>query len=181
MADPDKKEVTVRQVDGERFALDHHGQVALTGHECAPPMQHSAQIVHRTPAHQPLVHMVCWGEERACEVEVKGRVLLAGDAEAPVQVRIAHDFTTEHRQRHRVEPVDHTLHVDSQLVRPIHHALQMRTPLQMRFCNPWHLASDYVMEIRLGDRPLVTVHLTGATVATPQPCEDLDPCATGRT
>ena len=178
MPDSEKKEVTLRQLEGEQLSLDHRGEVGLHGSDCAPPMRHTvgAQVVHSTPAHQPLVHMVCWDEERACEVN--GRIVVAGDPAAPVEVRMAHDFTNEHRQHHKVEPVDHTLHVDSALASPIHHALQLRTPLQMRFCNPWHLASDYVMEIRLGDNRLISVRLTGATVATPQPCADDQPCST---
>ena len=58
-----------------------------------------------------------------------------------------------------------------------HHALQMRTPLQVRFCNSWQIASDYTIEIRLGDNRVIGVRLTGATVAKPLPCDDDEPCA----
>ena len=51
-------------------------------------------------------------------------------------------------------------------------AVILRTPLQLRFCNPWHIASDYTVEVTLGERRLWSVRLTGATVATPQPCAD---------
>ena len=178
MSETEKEELTLRQIEGERLALDHQGEFGLHGTHSGPPMQHAvaAQFEHTTPSNQPLVHMVCWDEERACELN--GRIVVAGDDKAPVHVRMAHDFTNEHHQHHRVEPVNHTLHVDSQLAKPIHHALQLRTPLQMRFCNPWHLVSDYVMEIRLGNNQLISMHLTGATVVTPQPCPDDEPCPT---
>jgi hypothetical protein len=57
--------------------------------------------------------------------------------------------------------------METQLADPIHHALQMRTPLQLRFCNPWHVVSDYRMEIHLGENRVISVRLTGATVASP--------------
>jgi hypothetical protein len=62
--------------------------------------------------------------------------------------------------------------VNTQLAQPIHHALQLRTPLELRFCNPWHLVSDYILEINLGNNRVISVRLTGATVATPQPCDN---------
>lgn len=76
----------------------------------------------------------------------------------------------------KVEQFGHTMDVSTALAMPIHHALQMRTPLQVRFCNTWHVASDYVVDIKMGDRSLFSIHLTGATVATPQPCPEEEPC-----
>lgn len=162
---------TILQDDGDRFALDH-GAVALHGAAKQPAIRHDVNggIVHGTAQGQPLVHMVCWDEE-PCAVEVSGRLTLAGDPDAPVAVRMQHEFVNDHHQTHKVEPVDHTLHVDSALAKPIHHALQMRTPLQVQFCNPWHVASDYRVEIHLGQNRVIGLRLTGATVATPQPCE----------
>lgn len=171
---------TISQDEGARFALDH-GQVAVQG-SGGPAVRHEAALIHATPPGQPLVHMVCW-EEEPCEVALKGRVEIAGDPDAPVIARLEHEFVNDHHQTHAIEPVDHTLHVDTSLATPVHHALQMRTPLELRFCNPWHIASDYRMEITLGNNRIIGVRLTGATVATPQPCPDED-CSTepvGRT
>ena len=164
----------VTQNEGDRFAIEHNGGVALYGAEKQPPMQHKfgGQIVHTGTPQQPLVHMVCWDEEDSCHVQVAGSVALTGDSEKPVHVQMRHEFATIHQQTHAVEPMDHTLKVDTQLAQPIHHALQMRTPLQLRFCNPWHIVSDYVLEINLGNNRVISVRLTGATVATPQPCAD---------
>jgi hypothetical protein len=75
-----------------------------------------------------------------------------------------------------VEPIIHGLDVSTELARPIHHAVQMRTPLQVRFCNTWQVASDYTVDIKMGNRSLFSIHLTGATVATPQPCPEEEPC-----
>ena len=49
-----------------------------------------------------------------------------------------------------------------------------RSPLDVRFCNPWHVASDYRVEVNLGQNRVIGIRLSGATVATPQACED--PC-----
>lgn len=161
------KKITVTQLEGERFALDHSGAVGLHGNKLRDPVRHElgAQVIHGTAPQQPLVHMVCWDEDGACEIG--GRITLTGDEQAPVAVRMAHTFDGEHRQVHSLQTALHE---------PVHHALQMRTPLQVRFCNPWHVASDYVLDIRLGERRVISVRLTGATVATPQPCNDDAPC-----
>jgi hypothetical protein len=163
----EEKTVHLRQPAGERLALEQNGAVALYGAAERAPLQHrvSGQVVHGSDPKQPLVHMVNWDEDCACEIT--GRVALVGDEKAPLRVSMAHTFENEHRQAHRIE---------SKLSEPIHHALLMRTPLQVRFCNPWHVASDYSVEIRMGDNRLISVRLTGATVATPQPCADERPC-----
>lgn len=171
MADPETNIIT--QNKGERFAHDH-GNVALHGAKDEPPMEHrfAGEVLHSTP--KPLMHMVCWSEEKNLNLEVAGRLTLAGDEKAPVQVVMHHQFDNELVQSHKVEPLDHALAVQTALARPIHHALQMRTPLQVRFCNPWHVASDYQMEIAIGNTRIISFRLTGATVATPQPCPDDD-------
>ena len=164
----------ITQNEGERFAIEHNGGVALYGAEKQPPMQHKfgGQIVHTGTPQQPLVHMVCWDEEDSCHVQVAGNVVLTGDPDKPVHVHMRHEFANTHQQTHAIEPMDHSLKVDTRLAEPIHHALQMRTPLQLRFCNPWHIVSDYVLDINLGNNRVISVRLTGATVATPQPCAD---------
>ena len=116
--------------------------------------------------------MICWDEDDSCRVEVSGQVKLTGDAAQPIAVQMRHEFANMHRQELRIEPVDHTLNVKTALAQPIHHALQLRTPLELRFCNPWHMVSDYMLEINLGNNRVISVRLTGATVATPQPCND---------
>ena len=148
-------EVILRQPDGEALRLDHGG---------ALKHQVGAELVHSTTAERPLVHMVLWDEN--AKVEFDGRVTLAGDEKQPVHARVRHGFDNEHQQVHRF---------DTALQSPVHHALQMRTPLQVRFCNTWQIASDYSIEIRLGDNRVIGVHLTGATVAKPLPCDD-DAC-----
>lgn len=184
----DEERVTLVQEDNDRLALDH-GAVALHGADDRPAVRHdvTGAVLHGTAPDRPLVHMVCWDEEPcpvqvSGEVAVNGRVALTGDEHAPVVVRMQHEFVTDHHQSIAVEPVDHTLHVDTALAAPMHHALQMRTPLELRFCNPWHVASDYHLEITLGQSRVLGFRLTGATVATPQPCEaDCPPPTTGGT
>jgi hypothetical protein len=168
----------ISQDEGDRFALDH-GTVAVRGIRDEPAVRHevTGAVLHGSPPGQPLMHMVCWDEEPChVDVEVSGRVALTGDAEAPVVVRMQHEFTTDHHQTLTVEPIDHNLHVDSAVASPIHHALQMRTPLELRFCNPWHIASDYRVEVNLGESRVIGIRLSGATVATPQPCNRQDGC-----
>jgi hypothetical protein len=163
----EEKIVTLVQPEGTGFR--HDGQVSLFGDADRPALRHElgGEVVHVTNKDQPLVHMVCWDEDDSCRVEVSGKVTLAGDCEAPVQVRMAHEFTNVHDQTHQIAT---TLH------EPIHHALQLRTPLEVRFCNAFHVVSDYTLEIRTPRGPLASLHLTGATICTPQPCPDETPC-----
>jgi hypothetical protein len=165
MADGETRIIT--QPEGEAFDLRHHGGLALHGQAKLDPLRHrhDGEIAHGSDPDRPLVHMVLWGEDGACEVN--GRVVLRGDPEQPVQVAMRHAFPDEHRQSHAVR---------TGLADPIHHALQMRTPLQVRFCNPWHIASDYTLEINLGRSRVISVRLTGATIAKPQPCDGEEPC-----
>jgi hypothetical protein len=145
--------ITQPETDGERQAFRHAGSA------CDPPIAHQFEggVTHRTE--QPVVHMHLWNED--CVGKLDGQVVVRGDREAPVV--FAHNFVDEHRQAHRIE---------TKLSDPVHHALQMRTPLQLRFCNVWQVVSDYSMGIDVGGRRLIDIRLTGATVATPLPCDD---------
>jgi hypothetical protein len=145
------KTLIVTQPKGDAFVL--------AGSDCEPPINHRFEggVTHRTD--KPVVHMHLWNEE--CVGKLDGQVVVRGDDKAPVVV--AHNFPGEHRQAHRIE---------TGLGEPIHHALQMRTPLQLRFCNSWHVGSDYSIGVDVAGRRLIDIRLTGATVATPQPCED---------
>jgi hypothetical protein len=165
MADGETRVIT--QPEGTAFDISHRGVVAVEGCERSDPIKHrvAGELVHSSTEERPLVHMVLWDEDCACEVN--GRVTVVGDPEAPVQVAIRHGFHDEHRQSHIVKTA---------LADPIHHALQLRTPLQVRFCNTWHLASDYTLDINLGSTRVMSLRLSGATVAIPRPCEDDDLC-----
>ncbi len=169
------KSVIIKQNEDEQFSQKHSGELTLCGTKDENALQHEfgGQVIHKTV--KPLVHMICWEEEQTCGVELSGNVVLSGNKEQPVEVRMSHHFTGTHHQTLEVEPLDHSLKVQTKLSDPVHHALQMRTPLQLRFCNPWHIASDYRVSINMGNSPVLSVRLTGATVATPQPCED-EPC-----
>ncbi len=171
----------IEQQAGDRFALDH-GALALHGADAEPAIRHEVNgaVMHGTAPGRPLVHMVCWDQEDPCPVDVRGTLTVAGDPETPVHLRMQHEFLNDHHQTLAVDPIDHTLRVDTGLAKPIHHALQMRTPLEVRFCNPWHIASDYRLEVNLGNNRVIGIRLTGATVATPQPCEPPCPPADGR-
>jgi hypothetical protein len=166
MAD-ETKTLIVTQPEDEAFRASHRGLVGIHGVEKTLPLQHSVngEVIHSSNAEHPLVHMVLWDEDCACEIN--GRITLAGDAEAPVQAVFHHRFENDHAQ---------TLGFKTALADPIHHALQMRTPLQVRFCNAWHVASDYSIEINLGRNRVIGLRLSGATIARPQPCEEEAPC-----
>lgn len=176
---PDDTDIVIlTQPDDERLRHDHAGVLGLHGEEDAPPVRHRfhGEVDHMVGGAKgrPLVHLVGW-ESEPFPLEVSGRVVLAGDRETPVPVEMSHRFETVHDQHFDVEPLDHTLHVDTGLASPIHHALQMRTPLELRFCNPWHVDSDYTVDVRLGERPLLSINLRGSTRATPEPCDNT-PC-----
>jgi len=161
----------------EKKFVHGHAAISLYGDKDRPPIAHQfeGRLSHSTSAQHPLVHMVCWESEQTCRVDVSGRVLFAGDDKSPIPLKITHYFEGA-RCKLEVEPVKHTLDVSTELARPIHHALQMRTPLQVRFCNTWQVASDYLVDVKMGERSLFSIHLTGATVATPQPCPEEEPC-----
>ena len=149
------------------------GGVALYGDDCRPAIRHgvAAEIVAGSDPKHPLVHMVCWDEKAPHNLEVSGRITLAGDECAPIEARMTHRFENAHHQTHSVEPLDHHLRVRTGVAEPIHHALQMRTPLELRFTNPWRIASDYRIDLQLRGESFVSIQLTGATVAVPQPPE----------
>jgi hypothetical protein len=153
MADSETRNVVVSQPKGVSFAV--------SGNNRQDPLSHrlGGEVAHRTD--QPLVHMHLWNE--ACV----GKIELRGNPDEPIAVD--HRFPDGHRQNHAL---------DTALDAPIHHALQMRTPLQVRFCNTWHVASDYTMGIDFRGQRLIDIRLTGATVATPQPCPESE-CAPG--
>lgn len=161
----DSQEVILRQPDEESLRVQHCGTLRVHGDAKADALQHHVGTELATAPDRPLVHMLLWDEDCACEVN--GRQTLVGDEAAPVHAKLHHVFDSDHHQTHRIETA---------LASPVHHALQMRTPLQVRFCNSWQIASDYSVEIRLGGNRVIGVHLTGATIAKPLPCEDEKPC-----
>ncbi|MDB5671596.1 MAG: hypothetical protein JWO25_2555 [Alphaproteobacteria bacterium] len=132
---------------------------ALSGSETDPPLRHRLGGGVTLGTETPIVHMHLWDEDLV--VKHHGEVVLRGDCEAPVVLE--HRFPDVHHQSHVVR---------TGLAEPIHHALQMRTPLQVRFCNSWHVASDYTIGVELAGRTLMGIRITGATVATPQPCPE---------
>jgi hypothetical protein len=155
----------IKQPEGEAFDVEHCGVVRVQGDAKADALQHkvAGELVHATTPERPLVHMVLWDEDCACEVN--GRMTVVGEKDAPVH--LAHRFENDHSQTHRFE---------TDVARPVHHALQMRTPLEVRFCNTWQVASDYTVEIRLGESRVIGVRITGATIAKPLPCDDKSSC-----
>lgn len=164
----DTRTVILTQPEDDQLHLDH-GAVAIRGATGVPlTHEHAGRVVHETPHGQPLVHMVCWDTDTPCRVKV------AGDPDAPLPVEITHRFEGDHHQTLDVQPMQHTLAVDTALHAPVHHALQLRTPLQVRFCNTWTVESDYTISVRIGNRDLLGIRVQGATTATPQPCDE--PC-----
>lgn len=151
--DIEVEKLIVTQPEGEAFAV--------VGDDDRDPLshRHAGELTHATAPNRPLVHLVCWDEKASCDV--KGRIALVGDEKQPVTVD--HRFPDAHPQTHTIRTA---------LSEPIHHALQMRTPLQVRFCNAWQIASNYTVDIDVAGRRWMTIRLTGATVATPKPCED---------
>lgn len=188
----EEQTVTLKQEKGDELAIRHRGEMAVYGSEKQAAIQH---VIHSSEE-KPIVHMVCWDAEEPCTMDIKGRLMLVGDTKAPIRLQIvqeqpcavdlggrvtvagdeksplrlqmSHTFDNPHVQEHKVV---------SKLAEPIHHALQLRTPLELRFCNPWHIASDYQVELKLADNRLLSVRLTGATVASPQLCADEKLCS----
>ena len=164
-------------IDNVEYEIhEHSGGIALYGDRDREPLQHefAGQLIHRTAPKHPLVHIIGWSSDDTVEINHKGSVELTNSPEAPLNIHMTHEFTNDLHQTHEVTlaPVDHSLSVNTQLHEPIHHALQMRTPLQLRFCNMFLVKSDYNIELRIGDRSLINIRLRGATTVEPQPCDD---------
>lgn len=164
----------ITQPKGERFALDHNG-VSLYGDREQPSIRHTVEgkVAHLTP--EPLVHIICWQEEQACRVGVDAHVTLSGDRERPVEVRVQHHFANDHKQTLTVERFEHAMSVPTSYKQPIHHALQMTSPVELRFCNPWQIDSAYQLEVRTARARLLSIRLQGSTRCTPLPCDDQPP------
>ena len=187
----EESRVTLTQDKSDEFSVHHNGEVAVFGSEKQAAIQHVIQSSEK----QPIVHMVCWDEEEPCAVDERGRVTLAGDEKSPIALKMIQEKPCEVTGTGRVTMVgdeksplrvrmthifedtlvqEHKL--TTHLAEPIHHALQMRSPLELRFCNPWHFASDYMVEVTVADSRMLSIRLTGATIANPQPCSDQKPC-----
>jgi hypothetical protein len=155
------------------------GGLALYGVKDLNPIQHefNGQVIHRTAPESPLVHVVGWSSGDEVEMILSGRVELTNTRETPLHVRLAHEFPEIHRQSHEVTiaPVDHTLKVNTRASDPIHHALQLLTPLQLRFCNVFLVKSDYRIIANVNGATMVDIHLSGETTIIPQPCDDEGP------
>jgi hypothetical protein len=95
-----------------------------------------------------------------------GEVAHTTPPEQPLVHRVCWDETRDVRGRVAVvgdaeEPVT----VDHRF--PDHHP-------QTHTVNAWRIASNYTVDIDVAGRRWMSIRLTGATVATPRPCEDDD-------
>jgi hypothetical protein len=159
----------VTQPEGERFRLALEGpQPDAQG--CERPVLHQGRLVHEGGSPElPIVHMVCWDSEDACSLTHGGEVRHVGDPERPVPLDMRHSTAKPVELDLRVSQVSHALGVQTTLQDPIHHALQLKTPIQVRFVNPWEAASQYSIGIAVGGRSVVEVSIRGKTVLTPHP------------
>ena len=145
----EEKRIVIRQNPGDELAVDHQGGVAFFGARSQPALQHihDACVVHETQ--KPLVHVHSWDVERG-----------------PVVVPVTHQFQGDHNQTLNIQSFGHDMHVVSRESDPIHHALQMRTPIAVRVgmdCT-CVMESDYTFELRTAERQLFTMTMKGRTV-----------------
>lgn len=174
---PDEsREIIIKQPDDEVLRHEHQGGMALYGNKNKDALQHefAGQIVHHTAPNHPLVHVVGWSNDEEVQMELKGTVTLTNDRDAPLNMRLVHEFPEPHHQTHDVTlaPVDHSLKVQTALAEPIHHALQLRTPIQLRFCNIFVITSDYNVQVNINGSPMINIRLRGTTQVEPKPCEE---------
>jgi hypothetical protein len=175
MADETDTQV-ITQKDSDRFRLAVEGPVP-DAEGCAHPVLHEGQLIHGGRKDLPIVHMVCWDEDDPCRVSGSAEFNHVGDPSRPVVLQMKHSSESPVQMALNVQPLDHGLAVQTDLQSPIHHALQLKTPVQLRFVNPWEAASDYTVSVQLADRKLLQIQLTGKTVLTPQPAPP-DSCLT---
>jgi len=155
----EEQKVIIRQNPGDELAVEHQGGLAVFGVRSQPAIQHivDACVVHETQ--KPLVHIHSWDVERG-----------------PVAVEMTHHFQGEHNQTLHIQPFGHDMRVETRESNPIHHALQMRTPIAVRVgmdCT-CVMESDYTFEVRTAERQLFTMTVKGRTVFKDE-CPDFRP------
>lgn len=153
----------ITQPDGGAF------RVTLEGPDkdgCAQPIPHHGRLLHET-GEKPLMHTICWEPEEPCTVAHEGQMLHVGDPERPVPLDMRHSTEKPVELQVHVGPVEHGLRVHTRSCEPMHHAVQLQTPLQVRFVNPWVAESDYRLTVQLGNSRMLDVRLVGRTRLTP--------------
>ncbi|MCK6528605.1 hypothetical protein L6R50_13965 [Myxococcota bacterium] len=164
------------QKEGDALRLRLQGG-ALDEDGCPDPVVHQGSLAHTgIPGAPPIVHLVRLDEhDCGCSVVHGGTVAHVGDAERPVALDMRHSSTHPVALDVSVARVDHGLDVRTGLQEPIHHALQLKTPVQLRFVNPWEAVSDYAISVHVGTWPAVSIRIRGRTRLTPAPAPP-DPC-----
>ena len=151
---------------GESLRLSLAGPDA----ECPPPIPHAGRLVHEArPGAAPFMHMVCWDEDDTCNVEHTGVVTHVGDAERPIPLQMRHSGEAPIELRVHLDDTEHGLRVRTGRADPIHHALQLHSPLVVRFADQWTASSDYRIAIQLRQQPFLDIRITGRTTLTPTP------------
>jgi hypothetical protein len=172
MANEERK---ITQPEGARF------RVALEGQEpddqgCLHPIVHHGVLAHEGgAAERPLRHVLRMDQDVPCELGHSGEMRHTGDPERPVPLDMRHSSPEPVVLDLKVNQARHALAVDTSLTEPMHHALQLKTPLQVRFVNPWEAKSDYAMTVELAGRPLLSFKLQGTTTLRPEAAPP-DPC-----
>jgi hypothetical protein len=159
----------ITQEPDARFRVEHDGQ-RPDADGCVHPIRHDARIVHEGREELPFVHIVQMRQDEPCGVRTSGELAHVGDPERPVPLEMRH--SSPHGPVEidlRVRQAQHELRVSTDLQDPMHHALQLKTPLQVRFVNPWTAQSDYRVSVTLGNRQLLDVRIAGQTILTPRP------------
>lgn len=162
----------ITQPPDARFRVEHDGQ-RPDADCCIHPIVHDARLTHAGNPQQPLVHVVQMRQDEPCGVKTSGELAHIGDPERPVPLEMRHSSPHGPVELDvNVRDVRHSLCVDTGLQDPMHHALQLKTPLQLRFVNPWTADSDYRVSLTLAGRTLLELRVAGRTVLAPQPADD---------
>jgi hypothetical protein len=165
----------ITQAPTDRFRVEHDGQRPDAA-GCVHPIRHDARLVHEGGREElPFVHLVQMKQDEPCGVRTSGEIAHVGDPQRPVPLDMRHSSQAPVELDLRVRQLEHELRVSTGLQDPMHHALQLKTPLQVRFVNPWVAQSDYRVSVTLGKRRLIDVHIAGQTILSPRPAPP-DPC-----
>lgn len=168
---------TITQPEHDRFRVALEGP-APDEDGCVRPVLHDGHLIHEGGKREaPLVHMVCWDDDGTCRVVHGGDVRHVGDPSRPVPLDMRHSTASPVSLDVAVKDVAHRLTVNTRLAEPIHHALQVQTPIQLRFVNPWEATSDYTVSVDVAGRRVLDLRVSGKTTITPKaaPPDGCDP------
>jgi len=162
---PEERSIT--QPDGKSFRVAHEGQTP-DDEGCIHPIIHQGTLLHEGHEKRPLYHKVHFTHDESHALSHRGALTHRVDPATPVPLDMRHSTQEPVKLDLQVRSLGHQMGVTTTLQDPIHHALQLKTPLQVRFVNPWHAQSEYSFSLDVAGRTVMSLSVRGSTVFSPR-------------